>query len=209
MMAVRRIAALAALVLAISGCASGTSLTERWRDPSWNSAPMGRVFVVAVRRDAVRRRMWEDAFVNALKERGVTATPSYSQFPDAAPDTQQVIGVVGSGSYDGVVVSMRLPNQQEEREVPATVTRVPVTGRNPFTGMYYTVYRDVYQPGYVETDEVRLIQTDVWTAKEGGRLVWSGTIRSYDPIDGGLVKDVVDKKVLPQASKDGIFPQAP
>jgi hypothetical protein len=197
----------AALAVAFAGCASNTSLVEHWRDPSWTSAPMGTVFVVALRRDPVRRRMWEDGFVEALKARGVNATPSYTQFPDAAPDTQQVIDVVRAQTYDGVIVSTRLPNVQEQREVLPTATRVAEARRNPFTGMYYTIYRDVYTPGYVETDEVRRFQTDIWTTKEGGRLVWSGSVSSYDPATKDLVEAVVEKEVMPQATKDGIFPR--
>ncbi len=195
------------LVVAFAGCATGTKISEHWRDPSWKAAPLGNVYVVAIRKEAVRRRMWEDGFVAQLKERGVQATPSYAQFPDAAPDTQQVIDAVSAGGYDGVLVSLRLPNTQEQREVLPTTTRVAETRRNPYTGFYYTAYRDVYTPGYTETDEIRRYQTDVYATKNGGSLIWSASVQSYDPIDAALVKAVVEKKVLPQATKDRIFPE--
>lgn len=190
----------------LAGCGSGAQVADTWRDATYQSPPMGRVYVVAVRNDAVRRRMWEDAFVSQLKAHGADATASYTQFPDAAPDTQQVEDVVSGGRYDGVLISLRLPSTTALRDVPPTTERVAETRRNPFTGFYYTVYRDVYTPGYTETDEIRRFQTDVWTTKEGGRLVWSESVNMFDPTTGDAAKDVVSKKVLKHASRDGILP---
>jgi hypothetical protein len=202
----RRLLPLLSLVAVLAGCASGTQLSDRWRDPSYTAGPARKVYVVAIRNDAVRRRMWEDAYVSQLKARGADATASYTQFPDAAPDTQQVADVVGGGAYDAVLIAMRLPTTTALREVPPTTTRVAETRRNPFTGFYYTVYRDVYTPGYTETDEVRRFQTDVWTTQGGGRLVWSTSLDMYDPATGDAARDVVSKKVLKTAAKDGVLP---
>jgi hypothetical protein len=123
--------ALLALVIALGGCASSAQLADHWSDPDWRSAPLRNVYVIAVRKDATRRRIWEDGFVTQLRQRGVHATASYVQFPDAVPDTQQVIAAVRAGSYDGVVVSLRLPSRQEEREVPAMTSQEAELRRNP------------------------------------------------------------------------------
>jgi len=48
------------------GC-SQSQMTDVWKDPSYNEGTMKKVFAVAVRRDPVRRRIWEDAFVEELK----------------------------------------------------------------------------------------------------------------------------------------------
>jgi hypothetical protein len=193
---------LAALAL---GCASSTQLADVWRDPSYRAAPMNNVYVVAMRSDAVRRRQWEDAYVAVLVERGMRAVPSYLQFPKAAPDTLEVIDAVAESGYDGVVVSMRLPNTLTQYEVPPTTTTVPVTRWSRFRGRYYTAFREVYQPGYVETNEVRNFQTDVWSTDPEGRLVWSGTVQAFDPAGEAGVRDVVAKKIVASAAKDGIF----
>jgi hypothetical protein len=196
---------IAGLAVVLFGCASSTQLADTWRDPSYRAAPMNNVYVVAVRKDAVRRRQWEDAYVSVLTERGMKAVPSYLQFPDAPPDTDQVVGAVQASGYDGVVISMRLPNSLETTEVPSTVTTVPVTRWNRFRGRYYTAFREVYQPGYVETNDVRNFQTDVWSADESGSLVWSATVRTLDPAGEAGVRDVVAKKIVARAVKDGIF----
>ncbi|MEP7027242.1 MAG: hypothetical protein ABI960_01480 [Candidatus Eisenbacteria bacterium] len=200
------IATALAITITLAGCATGARLSEHWTEPGWSSAPLGKVFVVALRKNAVHRRMWEDAFVARLQQRGVQAIPSYVDFPDAAPDTQQVIDAVRDSAYDGVLVSLRLPNSTESYQVAPTTTKVAEYRRNPFTGFYYTVYRDVYTPGYTETDEVRRYQTDVWATKDNPRLVWSASVRTYDPTSAELVETLIDDKFLPLASKDRIFP---
>jgi hypothetical protein len=202
----RSVLLLIALVVALGGCASGTTLSSRWHDPYWHSGPLRNVYVIAVRKDPVRRRQWEDACVAGLKTRGVKAIPSYVEFPNAVPDTQQVVDAIQAAKYDGVVVSLRLETTQEQREVPATTSVIPETRHNPYTGMYYTVYREVYTPGYTETNEIRRFQTDIWSTGGDGRLVWSASASIYDPMSADVMQDLIGKKILPAAAKDGVFP---
>src|SRR5258708_5676063 len=84
----------------LSGCGSAGTLSNMWRDPSFESAPMKKVFIIAVRKDPVRRRLWEDGFVTELGKHGVTATPSYKLFPDALPDTAQSIEAIRTNGFD-------------------------------------------------------------------------------------------------------------
>jgi hypothetical protein len=193
------------LVAAALGCASSTQVADVWRDPSYRAAPMTNLYVVAVRKDAVRRRQWEDAYVSILAERGLHAVPSYLQYPSAVPDTVQVIDAVSQGGFDGVVISLRQPNTVVTQEVPPSVTTVPVTRWSRFRGRYYTAFREVYEPGYVETNEVRNFQTDVWSTDEGGRLVWSSSVQAFDPAAESGMRDVVAKKIVARAVKDGIL----
>ena len=43
------------------GCAP-SELTNIWRDPSFKDQPMTNILVIAVKKDPVSRRMWEDCF---------------------------------------------------------------------------------------------------------------------------------------------------
>ena len=78
-----------ALVVLLGGCASGGKLTQVWTNPAWRPQPMQNVYVVAIRNDPIRRRMWEDGFVAGLARYGVRATPSYTKYLGTAPDTAQ------------------------------------------------------------------------------------------------------------------------
>src|SRR5687768_1332862 len=100
-----------AMVVGVLGCAAQSEMTDLWKDPSFGSSPVRNVLVVGVRKDPVRRRIWEDAFATELRARGVTATSSYTLTPDAVPDTQQVIDAIRDNGYDAVLVSIRQPSE--------------------------------------------------------------------------------------------------
>jgi len=76
------------------------------------------MLVVDVRKDAAKRRIWEDAFANALAKHGVAAISSYTLFPDAPPDTNQLITTVQTNGFDGMIVIRRLPTETDMRYVP-------------------------------------------------------------------------------------------
>jgi hypothetical protein len=192
--------------LATVGCASQFQMTEVWKDPSFSSGPLRSVLVVAVRKEPVRRRLWEDAFAQELKARGVTAMPSYQLFSDAPPDTQDVIEAVRKNGYDAVISSVRLPNETQSTYVPGTVTRQAVTEQD-WLGRFHTYWRDVQDPGHTETDDVRLTRTDIWTTSGGGRLIWSSTLRTLESVTSNSVGKAVTRKIMPVLEKQGLVPR--
>lgn len=212
MSAFRRLLSRAALLLAASaalvslaGCAAGT-LDNKWHDLTYDATDMKNVLVIAVRSDAVRRRLWEDAFAQSLSARGSKATPSYSIWANAVPDTAQVIEAVRAQGFDGVVVSMRLADGTEKTFVPGYVRREPETRQSPWTGAYYTAWRTVEVPSREDTQTVANFQTDVWSTLDGGKLVWSGSDRTTNTVDANTIKARVDKMWVPEIAKSGIFP---
>ncbi len=105
----RKLAVISAAVLVfglaihIVGCGSSTSLVNMWRDPAFTRGPMNNMLVIAIKKDPIRRRLWEDRFAADMTLRGVTVTPSYRLFPDAIPDTLQVVETVRAHKFDGVL----------------------------------------------------------------------------------------------------------
>jgi hypothetical protein len=181
-------------------------MTKLWKDPSFSSGPVHNAFVVAIRKDPVRRRIVEDAFVGALGARGVKATSSYTVFPDAPPDTQQVIDVVRKSGYDAVFASVRLPDETTSRYVPGTVRREQVSSQD-YYGRFHSYWVNVQDPGYTETDKIMQLQTDVWSVANGsGRLVWSGTLRTLESPNNRNVNATVSKDIMPQLEKEGVVP---
>jgi hypothetical protein len=197
-----------ALAAILPGCAA-SSLNNMWREPTYDAPDMKNVLVVALRPDPVRRRLWEDAFVRALKARGTNATPSYSMWANAAPDTQQVIEAIRANGYDGVVVNSRLADGVETSWTPGYSRREAVTRQNPWTGAYYTAWQDIEVPARVETQTVANFQTDVWSTGPGARLVWSGSDRTANNLDTDFINNRVLKVWVPEIAKSGIFPPAP
>lgn len=195
---------LIAAAAALSGCAAA-QMGNMWRDESFQATPMTNVLVVSLRADAVKRRLWEDAFAAGLATRGAKATPSYRLWANALPDTQQVIEAVRANGYDGVFVNMRPPDGQTQNLIPGYVKREAVTRQNPFTGAYYTVWRDVQVPERAEAIAVANFQTDVWTTKDGGRLVWSGSSMTTDALTASTIQTQVDNLLLPEVAKAGFL----
>ncbi len=195
---------LLAVAAVLSGCAAA-QMGNMWRDESFHAAPMTNVLVVSLRTDGVKRRLWEDALANGLAGRGAKATPSYLLWANALPDTQQVIEAVRANGYDGVFVNMRPPDGQMQNVIPGYVNRESVTRQNPFTGAYYTVWQDVQVPERTEAVAVANFKTDVWTTKDGGRLVWSGSSMTTDAVTALSIQTQVENLLLPEMAKAGLL----
>jgi hypothetical protein len=190
----------------LSGCAASTKMKGGWSDPNYSYGPMQNVLVVSIRREDLSRRTWEDALASALKSRGVTATSSYTIFPTAAPDTQQVIQVVREKQFDGVLVNWRSGSETKQYEVPGYVTSTSVGGYvDPFWGTYQGVYRDEYVPGYVAEDRIINNAVHVWSTRDGGKLVWAGSFESTNPSGVPQVSKEVTSIVIPQLEKSRII----
>jgi len=66
-------------------------------------------------------------------------------------------------------------------------------------------YRRVYEPGYVETDRVVRYEINVWSTREPGRLVWTGTTESVDPTSVEQVSREISAKIVPELQEQGVL----
>lgn len=187
---------LAFAILALTGCAGpSTSLTNMWRDPQF-APPMQSIMVIGVMRNPAGRRNWEDRMSEELSAHHVHAVPSYSLFPGELPDTDAVITGVQRQGFDGVMIVHPLGTESQSHYVPGYVREVPTLGYDRWYGVYYNYYRRIYEPGYVETEQVVRHQIDVYSTGADGRLVWTGTSESVDPASRDEVRVKVADKVV-------------
>lgn len=193
-----------ALVLLSSGCSS-SRLTDEWRDPSFRDAPMRNILIVCMKKNSVRRRLWEDGLVAELSDHGVVSMPSYRLFGDALPDTDQIDDAIREKDYDGVLIVTRLQTQTTSRYIPGDVRTVPATRFDRLSRSYYTVYRQVQDSGYVETDKLVRHEIDVWTTAGGGRMIWSGTGEILDPGSGQDIRTEITGLIVPELARQGII----
>jgi len=210
-----RAAAIAALVagsLALAlgaGCGASSKMLTSWGDPAFTSGPLKNVIVMAIREDAIKRRVWEDAYVQTLGARGVRATTSYSLWPEGFPDTLTVRNTLREGGYDGVLVTLITETKAQSYYVPGTATWQPTGGYYDYYGRYRTAYEQVTTPGYTETTELRQDRTDIWTAarpgEEHGKLVWSGVNETADPPPPADLAKIISQQVVDAAAKVGVF----
>ncbi len=179
-------AALGFLICQMYGCAS-TDLVDIWHDSSFQAPPLGKMLVVAVSKDATKRRIWEDAFAYQLAQQGVAATSSYRLFSDALPDTNQVVATVQENGFDGILVIFRLPTETNTQYIQGYTTTEHDRRYSYYWQKYMTYYREIEHPGYIESQTVDIRAIDVTTTGKDGRLIWSTTSRTPDP---GSVTDV-------------------
>ena len=189
-----------------AGCGSSHQLMNMWKDPEYPRRPLTKVLVVTMKRDDAVRRLWEDDFVQALQDKGISAEPSYRLFANAYPDTQQIARAVRERGYDGVIVTRRLPNRTQTEYVPGYVQQQPVTVYNPWLNVFYSDYVDVWEPGYTETSQVVRHKTDVWSTGPEGRLVWTGTSEVIDPASSAQVSGYIAGMVVPELEKKHVIP---
>ena len=50
----------------LGGCGSGAQLSNAWRDSGYTGPPPRSALILAMKKDAVARRVWEDAFAAEL-----------------------------------------------------------------------------------------------------------------------------------------------
>jgi hypothetical protein len=194
-------------VMILGGCGS-TQLVDLWSDPSYKAVPLNKLLVVAMRKDQLRRRMWEDAFVTALgkQQAGTAVDASYHLFPNEVPDTTALEKISKEQGFDGVLIVAKVERGTVTREVPAYLSTEPVTKYRRRWNTYVTRYETIYHPGYTDTASVFSVRTDLLLAQEAGRLVWSATSREVDPASPDQFRKGVADKVAEQLKKSGLAP---
>jgi len=174
------------------GCAT-TEMTNTWTDPSAKGAAMSRIAVIAMTKDPGLRRMAEDSAAAQLA--GAQATPSYQVLGDAdLKDREGVKAKLKAAGYNGVLV-MRLAGVSEQ-----------VTAVGPydtFDGYYDYAGGAVYAPGYLETDTVVRVISNLYSLPDN-KLVWSGTSKTFDPTSASQFMGDVSKAVAKSLQKDRV-----
>jgi hypothetical protein len=188
----------------MAGCAS-SELVDIWRNSSFQSPSLNKILIISVSKNPVQRRTWEDAFRVELAKHEVAATPSYRLFPDAAPDTNQVIQIVQSNGFDGILVYHRLPPEMNSQSVKGYV----MTER----GLIYwrrmegfaLYYRDVWNAGHTDSQKVDIRAIDVWATKNEGQMIWSATSKTPEPNSIQEVRPEIVKLVMSELTKQRII----
>ncbi len=189
----------------VGGCGT-TQLVNLWKDPSYQAAPLKKIMIIAMRKDQLNRRMWEDAFVTALKEdhAGTVAVPSYQLFPQDVPDPPAVQEKAKEEGFDGVLIVARVERDSLKTDVPGYTASEPVTEYSHKWGAYITYYENVYHPGYTETQKVVSVRTDLLVTQNEGQLVWSATSEQIDPSSSDQFRSSVSDLVMDKLAKDGL-----
>jgi hypothetical protein len=186
--------AIGVAIMAMS-CAS-TEMTSTWTDPSAKGASLSKIAVVCLTKDAGARRMCEDAAASQLT--GAEATPSYQALGDTELRNRQAVKTqLKAAGFQGVLV-MRMTGVTEQ------VT--PVDGPyGTFDGYYDWAGPAVWDPGYLQTDTIVHVISNLFSLQGQEKLIWSGVSQTFDPASAKSAYSDVSKAVAKAMQKDRVI----
>jgi hypothetical protein len=187
------------LIILIEGCSS-SKLADVWNDMTFRQSPLNKILIIAVRNDAVQRRLWEDAFVGELSKYGVKATPSYTLFPNAIPDTSQVAETVQGKKFDGILVTRIL-----KKNVDSFVMSKSGLRYNPFREKYFAYYQDVQRSGNAESKTVIGRAIEVWVTRYNERKIWGAISTTPERNSVNAVQNDIADLVMPELVRNDII----
>jgi hypothetical protein len=169
----------AALFTALLAACSSTQIVDSWKDPSFDPAQFRNTLVVFQHPDPGVRRRVEDEMARDIPH----AVPAYQALGDnEVRDIDRVKQKVRELGFDSAVV-MRLVgvDKQVTYEPPHPI------GAPPYP--YYTYdfwpawawgWTAAWEPGYVRTDRIVKIATDVYDLRQD-KLVWASESETFNP----------------------------
>lgn len=168
-------------------CAASTRISDSWRDPSVTTVDLNKILVVAVTANESVRRAAEDAMVRAIK-RG-NAVSSYTLLSgDQLGDEEAFRAAIQQNAFDGAVTMRLVGREQQTTWVPGSYPAPYYS----FYGYYGWSYPAVYDPGYLQTDDIVKIETNVYSIKDD-KLIWTGLSESFNPDNvSSLVADIAE-----------------
>jgi hypothetical protein len=166
----------AAIIAAVvSGCAS-TEIVTAWKDPALAQVPFKKVLVVFQHRDAALRRTIEAEMAHRVPG----SVPAHNLFTDAEVQNLDLVKQrVRDEGFDSAIVMRVVSVEREVSYQPGMAYAAP-----PFYGEFWGYWgygwRSVYEPGYLRSDRVVTIATNVY-AVATDKLVWASQSETFNP----------------------------
>ncbi|HEX6791263.1 MAG TPA: hypothetical protein VF247_08135 [Candidatus Krumholzibacteria bacterium] len=163
---------LLATAVAMIGCSGGTKISDSWKDSALEPKPLGKIAVVGIGDDAVVRRMFEDTFAKALRDRGNDAVASYT-FVKAGPDTNpdSLVATLRTAGYEGALTARSLGEETVETQTLGSTYYMP-QGYYQWGSYYSMSYGAMMTTSYNERSGRVLIEANLFDLASE-RLIWA------------------------------------
>ncbi len=175
---------LATLILALlAGGCSSTKIRESWEAKDVDEPPAKRILLVAMIKDPVTRRYFEQHFVEEGRKKGIDIIPSTEYIPNATDqdEKQEIIDLVKKTGVDGVLLAQIKGVDKEYKNVPSRLDWYPDAFSSMyFYDYYYTSYRAIYRPGYIGSDNYFNMHFRYFSARSE-RMLWAGNTVTKNP----------------------------
>jgi len=160
-----------ALVFVAAAC-SRSRMVNVWQDPNRPKPGYTSVLVVAVTDNHDFRRTVENAFVTALRARGVTAVPDYEVIPAGAPMNRATVEEVVAAGHLEAVLAVRI--RDVDRRAAGGAAPPAGYGHRNDSGDFYGYYRSAIAPPPPADYAIVTLESIVFDSQSAQR-VWSAT----------------------------------
>ncbi len=183
----------------VSGCWHSTELAASWRDPSAQPIQFHRTIAVFVTKSETFRHTMEDKLAAAFPG----GVPSYRVLGSSdVSDGVDVRRRLAEAGFDGAVI-MRVANVDERvAYVPGSYWYGPPY--YTFAGYWGTAWGYPYDPGYVTSEQVVSIETQIYSLKDD-KLIFAARSETTNPSSVGKLEDSVIRHVKKRLEKDGLL----
>ncbi len=178
----RFVRAIGAIVLlaAVAGCAS-TSIRDSWVAPDLQPPlDFDKAIIVFMDPNEATRRAAEDALVERIgSDRAVASHTMFTaqEVQNAQDNEAAVRREVQDAGVDAAIV-MRMVNEQQKLSYTPGMSYPSYYGG--FYGFYGYGWGMAYSPGYLRTDTIVSVETNVYDL-DGDELIWAGVTETFNP----------------------------
>jgi hypothetical protein len=188
------------LLLSIAVCAS-TTISGAWKDPQYQGGTLDNVLVIGIAKQETMKRLYEDTFVAALHQQGVTASPGYKILsPNENYDKDLIVQRVKELGFKNVLITRVAAKKIIGFLHPSPPTFIGDAGfrsryyRNyPYYNHYYDYYDHSfsttlhYTPAYGTTSDLVILETNIYETTNG-EIIYS--VQTETLVDYGKEKTI-------------------
>jgi hypothetical protein len=191
---------------AAAACAT-TSFQSIWKAP--DAQPLNfkgrKVAALVVSKEEGVRYGAEDALARELTARGAVGIPAYSLIPkELIQDKEKAKEFLEKAQVAGVVAMRVVGKDQQITSSPGTYWGGPAYMTFWGAGYYGYGWGAVYDPGYVRTDTIVLIETLIYSLEQN-KLVWAAQSETTNPEKVGPFIKELTAKTAAELKKQGLI----
>jgi len=192
------------LALLLVGCSS-TKISDSWEASNIDEPPAKKILLIAIAKDPVTRRFFEEHFVAEASEKGVEVIPSFKFAPHATDldEKEEIIKILKESGADGVLIAQLRSIDEKSGYVPNRLSWFPDAGSSAlFYDYYFESYRAIHRPGYIGSDSYFRMQLRYFSARSE-KMLWAGNTVTKNPRSVvGTIEQIADKTIGELRSAD-------
>lgn len=196
--------ALLALPLAIAtgSCYHKTQLAATWHDPQAKPIGFKKTVAVFVTKDEALRRSVEDRIAGRFPY----GVPGYRILPhvDSTMSKDVLLAQLKQANVDGAIIMRVVSVTTDASYVPGTYWYGAPYG---FVNYWNTAWAYPYDPGYVVTDQIVTVETQVYSISDD-KLIFAARSETTNPANAAKLTDSVMRHVMDALKKDGLVVSA-